>query len=205
MIFNRRTLSALGLFLAAGSIAGCSTTSPFGDNQRAAAPAQLPPVQSGSVQSSNLPPLQGQDGAITTADTFDPTAGGDPALAGQTASVDGSFVSIDDVGGSTLTPAGRDLSGTLTPTKLLGAWTVSADLQQCRLNLTQTTKTGTSRFRASTPGCTMSGLMVVSSWQLAGSQVQLFDENGDIIAAFQQTGNRFVGTMAGGIPVSMDG
>lgn len=204
MTVFRRTASILGTLVLAGLLTACSS-SQFGSTQRTAAPSQLPPVQNGSVQSTNLPPLQGEDGTIRTADTFDPTAGADPGLTGSVQQGDGSFVSIDDVGGSTITPAGRDLSGQLTPVKLLGAWTVTADLQQCRLNLTQTTKTGTNRFRASTPGCTMPGLMVVSSWQLAGSQVQLFDENGDIIAAFQQAGNRFVGSMSGGIPVSMDG
>lgn len=141
---------------------------------------------------------------MTAGDPFNPNSG-DLGLLGQQQNADGSFVSIDDVGSSTITPAGRDLSGTLTTAKLLGTWTVTADLQSCRLNLTQTTKSGTNRFRASTPSCDMPVLSLVSSWQLTGSQVQLFDESGAIVGAFQQSGNRFIGTLSGGISVSMEG
>ena len=41
--------------------------------------------------------------------------------------------------------------------------------------------------------------------QLAGSQVQLFDENGDMIAALIHSGDRFIGTLAGGQGISMAG
>lgn len=192
------------------ALTGCSSSS-FGSRSQFR-PASLPPVQNSSVQSSTLPPLQGQDGVVTTADnSFDPTinngsllGSGDPSLVGQSASADGSFVSLDDVGGGT-TPGGRDLSGGLTPGKLLGVWTVAANLQTCRLNLTQTTKSGTNRYRASTPNCTLPVLSLVSSWQLTGSQVQLFDESGAIVGALQLSGNRFIGTMSGGIAVTMEG
>ena len=76
---------------------------------------------------------------------------------------------------------------------------------QCRLNLTYTSKAGTSRYRASSPGCALPGLNVVASWQLAGSQVQLFDEAGDMVAALILSGNRFIGTLAGGQGLSMVG
>jgi hypothetical protein len=46
---------------------------------------------------------------------------------------------------------------------------------------------------------------VVASWQLAGSQVQLFDEAGDIVASLILSDNRFVGTLAGGQGISMVG
>ena len=205
MTFKRGAYVVALLAGTAVLLAGCSSSAPFGNSARnAGAPEQLDPVASTSVQTSSLPPLQGQDGVLIQSDNFDPNSG-DPALIGQTAAADGSFVSIDDVGGSTITPAGRDLSGALTPAKLLGAWTVSASLEQCRLNLTQTTKSGTNRFRASTPSCGIPVLSLVSSWQLAGNQVQLFDESGAIIGAFQLSGNHFVGTLSGGLAVSMDG
>jgi hypothetical protein len=76
---------------------------------------------------------------------------------------------------------------------------------QCRLNLTQTSKAGTARYRASTPGCQMQILASVASWQLAGSQVQLFNEEGNLIGALLLSGNRFIGTLAGGQSVSMAG
>jgi hypothetical protein len=89
--------------------------------------------------------------------------------------------------------------------KLLGGWTIVAGGAQCKLNLTQTQKTGTSRYRASAPACSLQTLSLVASWQLAGSQVQLFDENGNIIAALIPSGNRFIGTLTGGQGISMVG
>lgn len=207
MNINKRAWQIAAIIGVGAVLSGCASSSP-GSYRRMSAPATLPPVQNSSVQSASLPPLQGQDGVVTTADTFDPNGSllgsGDPGLASQTASADGSFVSLDDVGGGT-TPGGRDLSGGLTPVKLLGVWTVSANLQQCRLNLTQTTKSGTNRYRASTPSCAIPTLSLVSSWQLAGSQVQLFDESGAIVGALQLSGNRFIGTLSGGIAVTMEG
>ena len=107
--------------------------------------------------------------------------------------------------GGDFNSTGRDLTGGLTVEKLLGRWTVVSGADQCQLNLTQTAKTGTGRYRANAPACGLKGLSVVASWTLAGSQVQLFDENGDLVAALILSGNRFVGTLAGGTGVSMVG
>ena len=79
----------------------------------------------------------------------------------QTASADGSFVTLNSVGAVPNAP-GRDLSGGLTVEKLLGGWTIVSGADQCQLNLTQTSKTGTRRYRASTPGCGLQGLKVVA-------------------------------------------
>jgi hypothetical protein len=132
-----------------------------------------------------------------------PSLTGQPVLGGNQ-NANGDFVSFDAVGSVPDAP-GRDLTGGLTVQKLLGGWTIVAGADQCKLNLTQTNKTGTSRYRASTPGCVLRGLNVVASWQLAGSQVQLFDENNDMIAALILSGNRFIGTLAGGQAISMVG
>ena len=135
---------------------------------------------------------------------------GDPALTDgvtpptQTASTDGSFVTLNDVGTVPNAP-GRNLSGGLTIEKLLGGWTVISGASQCRLNLTYTAKTGTSRYRASSPGCQIGGLAPVSSWQLAGTQVQLFNEANTLIGTLLLSGNRFIGTLAGGEGISMVG
>jgi len=99
----------------------------------------------------------------------------------------------------------RDLTGGPSVDKLTGTWTISSGPDQCRLNLTNTPKTGTQRYRASTPGCTISGLSAVASWSVAGTQVQLFDEAGKMIAAMVTSGNRFIGTSAGGAAISMAG
>lgn len=192
----------------------------------------IAPIQSVPVATSSLPPV-GQTAASTqvadgggtlpapqplsestqVADglgqSFDPAVLPNPGqvttpATTQVASTDGTFVSMDSVGTVPAAP-GRDLTGGLTIEKLLGGWTIVAGADQCKLNLTYTQKTGTTRYRASTPGCGLSGLKVVASWQLVGSQVQLFDENGDIIASLILTGNHFIGTLAGGQGISMVG
>ena len=203
-------LAALVLGLA---LSACST-SRFGGlgSSRPQAVGNVNPVASSSVESQALPPIGATDGTITTAQGSglpDPGLNpGDPAFGTQTqtASADGSFVSLDDVGGgSTLSAGGRDLSSPLTAAKLLGAWDLVAGADRCRLNLTQTIKTGTKRYRASTPGCAIAPLARVSSWQLAGTQIQLYDDAGAIIGSLLLSGNRFLGTLSGGIAVSMAG
>jgi hypothetical protein len=182
----------------------------------------LPPVDGSTQTASGLPtqtdpgalaapqPLSASTQVSSTGQAFDPgvlqSPNAQPATPAttQVASTDGSFVTLDSVGQVPATP-GRDLAGGLNIEKLLGGWTVVAGANQCKLNLTYTQKTGTSRYRASTPGCGISGLNVVASWQLVGSQVQLFDENGDIIASLILSGNRFIGTVAGGQGISMVG
>ena len=185
---------AIGLALGA-----CTTTSQVATSQ--ALPEQLPPVAGSTVQTASLPPI-GPDGQIMPATPTDAT--GNQMLVQPAAQTDGGFVSLDAVG-SVPGGSGRNLSAGLTVEKLLGGWTVIAGTQQCRLNLTQTTKVGTQRYRASTPGCQIPGLNVVASWQLAGPQVQLFDENGDRVGVMQLSGERFIGTLAGVLGVSMIG
>mgnify|MGYP000964316155 CR=1 FL=1 len=196
-------------------LAACSAGSQ-GTSRTLGQPEQLQPVQSGTVASANLPtigqggvPQPTQLGAPATPQQVNPALTGQPVLGGtpaplQTANADGSFVSLDSVGSVPAAP-GRDLSGGLTIEKLLGGWTVVSGAEECKLNLTYTAKAGTSRYRASTPACNLPGLAVVASWQLAGSQVQLFDENGDMIAALILSGDRFIGTLAGGQGISMAG
>ncbi|HZY67469.1 MAG TPA: AprI/Inh family metalloprotease inhibitor [Devosia sp.] len=187
-------------------LAGCSSTRVATTNVAQA--EQLAPVQTGSVSATALPPIgpngevqQGVGGPppLTPTTATDPM--GNPLVADVQPGVSGSLTSAGGDLGST----GRDLSGGLTVEKLLGSWTVVSGADQCQLNLTQTAKTGTGRYRASAPACALQGLSVVASWSLAGSQVQLFDEGGSLVAALILSGNRFVGTLAGGTGVSMVG
>jgi len=221
MISRKRFgVSAAALAAAAVLLSGCSSAGV--STRNVAQPEQLQPLPSSQVASTNLPAIgdtaqpgqlpngQLQPGQVGTPGQMAPALTGQPVLGGtqndtlQTAGVDGSFVTLDSVGSVPDAP-GRDLSGGLTIEKLLGGWTVVSGATQCKLNLTYTSKAGTSRYRASAPGCELPGLKVVASWQLAGSQVQLFDEAGDMVAALILSGNRFIGTLAGGQGVSMVG
>ena len=225
--WKRASVSAAALVALATILAGCSSTSTNPQTARLPGPQPISPVQNSQVATTNLPSI-GQDANGQPLQTAQVSPGltGQPVLGGQqntltmsggttigdpanpaplqTASTDGSFVTLDSVGTMPSAP-GRDLSGGLTIEKLLGGWTIVSGADQCKLNLTYTAKSGTNRYRASTPGCGLQGLSVVASWQLAGSQVQLFDENGDIVAAMILSGNRFIGTLAGGQGISMVG
>jgi hypothetical protein len=188
--FGRIAVLGAG-FAAALLLSGCAST---GTSTQATQTEQLAPVQSGNVSTTALPPI-GPNGEVQG-----PTAVTDPT---QTATADGTFQTL----GPTSAPnsSGRDLSGGLTVEKLLGRWTVVSGQDQCALNLTQTQKTGTGRYRASAPACTLKGMTAVSSWALAGTQVQLFDEGGNIVGALILSGNRFIGTLSGGQGISMVG
>jgi hypothetical protein len=202
---NRRRSLAPTLFAAAivMVLAGCASTgvkvSNMGETE------QLAPVATGNVSTTALPPI-GPNGEVQGPVT-DPNAAqmGDQLPTGtDVANADGSFDTLQPVG-ALPNSSGRDLAGGITVEKLLGRWTVVSGADQCQLNLTQTQKAGTSRFRASSPACSLKGLSVVASWTLAGSQVQLYDENGDMIAALILSGNRFIGTLSGGKGISMVG
>ena len=226
MAYGKRLgVSVVGIGVMALVLSGCMSSRVATRNVSQPEPVQ--PLPSSQVASTNLPAIgdsgavmQGPlpNGQLTPSEIGAPVGPVNPALTGQpvlggnqlpedtirTASTDGSFVTLDSVGSVPDAP-GRDLSGGLTIEKLLGGWTIVSGATQCRLNLTYTSKAGTSRYRASAPGCQLPGLSVVASWQLAGSQVQLFDENGDMVAALILSGNRFIGTLAGGQGVSMVG
>jgi len=169
-------------------------------------PPTLQPVQTGSVSTSDLPPIDG-----STVLPQDPPTTGTPTVPGNTASLDGSASTsspgflLDDVGSPGNTTGGRNLTGSVTIEQLLGGWTVMVGAEQCRLNLTYTAKGSTGRYRASTPGCMVEGLMDVTSWNLLGNQIQFYNESDELVGTLFQSGNRFVGTLAGGQSVSMVG
>jgi hypothetical protein len=209
------------MLLAASLLAGCSTV---GDDSGAGIsandqPSIVAPVQDSAVSSNSLPPI-GANANAQVADAppdqaklpgNDPSGNntGDPGLVASNAPQgstpgQGSFVSLNDVG-KVPNSTGRDLTGGLTVEKLLGGWTVVSGATQCRLNLTYTAKTGTSRYRASSPGCQLPALASVSSWQLSGTQVQLFNDGDSIVGTLLLSGTRFIGTLSGGQAISMVG
>jgi hypothetical protein len=219
MVLSKHLMISVAAIAAAALVlSGCASSRVATRN--VSQPEQVQPLPSSAVASNNLPAIGEQgplpNGQLTTAQIgapagpVNPSLTGQPVLGGnqpdgiQTASTDGTFVTLDSVGSVPDAP-GRDLSGGLTIERLLGGWTIVSGATQCRLNLTYTSKAGTSRYRASSPGCSLPGLSVVASWQLAGSQVQLFDEAGDMVAALILSGNRFIGTLAGGQGISMVG
>ena len=201
-VWMRGSASVVGLGLVAMTLAACSTTSQSNTaNLNVVRPAQqLQPVQTSTVQQGTLPAI-GATGTPAPGLSGTPVLGGAPAgtmapmttaSAGTTATM-GSNSSIVSVGAPTAGfSAGPE-----------GVWTVTAGATTCQLNLPMTAKTGTSYYRASAPGCTVAQIAGVTGWQQVGSQLQLYDDNGNIAAFLAPSSGRYIGTMGGGQAISM--
>jgi len=209
-VWMRGLVSAAGIAAIALVVAGCSSTGSNTANLNTiGTPQQLQPVQNSVVQQGALP-------AIGATGTVAPGLGGQPVLGGVAANptfptsntqvaantqltgtpvgTPSSIVSLD--------PLAQPTAGAMTNGPE-GVWNVVAGAAQCRLNLPMTAKTGTSYFRASAPGCAVPVLAGVAGWQQVGSQLQLYDENGNIAAFLAPSSGRYIGTMAGGQAISM--
>ncbi|MBE7732535.1 AprI/Inh family metalloprotease inhibitor [Devosia faecipullorum] len=190
--WKRGASSIAGLAVIALLVAACSPTSRTntGNLNVIGQPQQLQPVQSSSVQQNALPPI-GASG------TPAPGLSGQPVLGGQTTSTQ-----VAGNGAGSIVTVGQPLS-TGVSVGPEGAWDVVAAGQTCRLNLPLTAKTGTNYYRASAPGCTVPQIASVTGWQQVGSQLQLYDDNGNIAAFLAPSAGRYIGTMGGGQAVSM--
>jgi protease inhibitor Inh len=211
-----KTSSRLRAGLVAGAglllLGACASTAPFGGPGSQVnlipSPEQLNPVETGSVEQGDLPPVGSvlpgpQEGGL-----YDPglPAGeitDTPTLGFPAPQDNSSFVTLNDINAGPGTGAGPIQSGALTEALLLGGWTVQVEDLTCRLNLAQTIKQDTDRYRASAPACVVAALGRVASWQLLGSQVQLYNDSGNLISALLLSGGRFVGSLPGGIAISM--
>lgn len=193
--WKRGASSIVGLAAVALLVAACSPSSRTNTANLnvVGQPQQLQPVQNSTVQQTTLP-------AIGATGTPAPGLSGTPVLGGQTTTT----VATAPVMGanSSITTVGAPLT-TGVSTGPEGAWNVVAAGQTCRLNLPLTAKTGTNYYRASAPGCTLPQIASVTGWQQVGSQLQLYDENGNIAAFLAPSGGRYIGTMGGGQAVSM--
>ena len=213
MVWKRGSFTAAGVAALALLVAGCTTGGSNTANLNTiGAPQQLQPVQNSTVSQGTLPAI-GATGTPAPGLSGQPVLGGVPA---QTAAVTpgmtnpgfgtpgaapaapaapgGSIVSLDPLAqpGASGMSAGPE-----------GSWTVVAGSAQCQLNLPLTTKTGTNYYRASAPGCSLPALASVGGWQQVGSQLQLYDENGNITAFLAPNGGRYIGTMGGGQPIAL--
>ncbi|HWV19962.1 MAG TPA: AprI/Inh family metalloprotease inhibitor [Devosia sp.] len=183
----------IGLGLVALALAGCSSTarSNTAGLNVVSAPQQLQPVQSSSVQQGTLPAI-GATGTPAPGLSGTPVLGGAPAIntASATPGTNSSIVNV-----------GAPATGFSTGPE--GVWTVSAGTGTCQLNLPMTAKTGTNYYRASSPGCVVPQIASVTGWQQVGSQLQLYDDNGNIAAFLAPSGGRYIGTVSGGQAISM--
>lgn len=207
-VWMRGSLSAAGVAAIAMVLAACqSTGSNTANLNTIGAPAQLQPVQSSTVQQGTLPAL-GASGTPAPGLSGQPVLGGvstypqvatttpgmiQPSAAAPT-SPGSSIVSLD--------PLAQPAAGGMSAGPE-GVWNVTAGAATCRINLPMTAKTGTGYYRASAPGCAVPALASVTGWQQVGSQLQLYDDNGNIAAFLAPSAGRYIGTMGGGQAISM--
>ncbi|NMA99565.1 MAG: AprI/Inh family metalloprotease inhibitor [Phyllobacteriaceae bacterium] len=196
--WKRIASSMVGVAAVTVLVAACSPTSRTNTANLnvVGQPQQLQPVQQSNVQQNTLPPI-GATGTPAPGLSGQPVLGGAPAV-GSSVQVAGGT----PVGGGSIVNVGQPMvSGVSTGPE--GAWNVVASGQTCRLNLPLTSKTGTNYYRASAPGCTLPQIASVTGWQQVGSQLQLYDDNGNIAAFLAPSAGRYIGTMSGGQAVSM--
>lgn len=198
---TRVKTSLLALLTLGGIVTLSACTTPGyqrGFTQSGSSPTSLVAAPTTQVQSSTLPGIDGQptgDPWLVSSATPIGSESGIPNIV-----QDPSLPSIVDVQ-STANVVGRDLSGSLTKEKMIGGWTISTPQGSCRLFLTLTAKDD--RHRAATPACETTSFTDIATWQLVGNQVQLFNASGTLIGNLARTGDRFIGTMAGGLAVSI--
>jgi hypothetical protein len=202
MVWMRGSLSMVGVAALTVVLAACqSTGSNTANINRIGAPTQLQPVQTSTVQQNTLPALGTATGTPAPSLSGQPVLGGLPAQTamgtqpGFATQPGGSIVSLD--------PLAQPMAGGGISTGPEGVWNMVAGSATCRLNLPLTAKSGTNHYRASAPGCTLPQIASVAGWQQVGSQLQLYDENGNIAAFLAPSGGRYIGTMGGGQAISM--
>jgi hypothetical protein len=169
-------LSRTGILLAAMAalaVSGCQSSRFAAEESR---PAPLPAAPSGPVTSGSLPP-PASPAAFPTAPTPNPA---DVAAA---------------------TPAGPPPNAPdLTPSTVGGVWNVSVSGQSCKIATSQT-KFGAG-FRAGPLRCP-APVDGVKSWNVAGKQLSLYDENGAVMARLYSSGSeKFDGQTESGVPIS---
>lgn len=88
----------------------------------------------------------------------------------------------------------------LTPSTVGGVWTVNVSGQSCKIATSQT-KFG-SGYRAGPLRCP-APVDGVKSWNVAGKQLSLYDENGGVMARLYSSGpEKFDGQTESGVPIS---
>lgn len=157
------------------ALAGCGS-SRF--SPAPAAPPPLTPAPSGTVSNTPLPPPS----SPTAPNAF-------PEAPSQTTDV------------AALEPGAPGAGPALMPSSVAGVWNVNVAGQNCRVATPQT-KFGQG-YRAGPLRCP-APLDGVKSWNVQGSQLTLYNENGDVVARLSSTGSgSFSGQTSMGQPISL--
>ena len=174
------------LALVALAIAGCQSQRFATLDSR---PAPLNAAPSGQVTSGQLPPPK--PAGPTDPSAFPPAPGSTTAPAAPGTSV---------ASATPTPPAPPANAPTVTKEAMVGAWKVSSGGSGCQMMLSLTKQSAD--FRAASLRCPgeASG---VAAWNVAGQQVVLKDNSGNVVARLYSTGaERYDGQTSGGQPIS---
>jgi hypothetical protein len=178
-----KTTGVLATAILALALAGCQSERFSRVDTRGPSPAPLQAAPAGSVTAGQLPPPV-QPG--TTDPSQFPVAPGVDPNAPQA---------------STQVAAAAPSGPAITTGSVAGVWNASVGGQSCRIATPQT-RFGQG-FRAGPLRCP-APLDGVKSWNVSGSQLALYNDNGEILARLSSTGGeRFDGQTSSGQQVSL--
>ena len=182
MVYSKCGLVAVSM--AALFLAGCQSDRLSSMNTRAE-PLQTAPLQAapaGTVTTGTLPPPATPGGVASDPAQFPTAPGATTDLASLPATPDANA------------PA-------LTAGSVAGVWNASVSGQSCKIATPQT-KFGAG-FRAGPLRCP-APVDGVKSWNVAGNQMSLYDENGSALATLSSSGaGQFNGQTSTGLPISL--
>lgn len=219
----RKNLSIriLALLPLAGALAGCEASSRLGSllpgetyrpaprQEIVAAPAPLTPAPSSEVESSALPPPPGASSVATAPNAPYP---GDPdnppppatgSVSPPVAPPPGGNPAAPRVATAPTTPPVSAAPAAPSRTALIGNWSVrESNGASCRVTLSSAPKLDL--YGAGTNGCQNKELQRVNAWELAGSEVILYEPGGGVVARLRQSGGAYAGATAkSGAPLTM--
>ena len=203
----------------ASVLAGCEASSRLGSmlpgepyrsaprNDIVAAPPPLTPAPAGDVESTALPPPPGASVAeasppsVAPGEPFPPATGAiNPPPA---TSVPGANPA-NRVATAPTSQAPPSAPAAPTRTGLIGNWSMrESNGANCRVTLSSAPKLDL--YGAGTSGCQNKELQRVNAWELAGSEVILYEPGGGVVARLRQAGQQnFAGATAkSGAPLTM--
>lgn len=214
--FHPLSRATLAVLLATG-LAACESSSRlgsllpgdrYGPGPRAnppAAPAPLTPAPSeDEVESSALPPPPGSAATETLPAPTAPAPGGVATAPGAPLGGQGQPPAPGSLPAPRVATAPAAPSPAPTRTGVIGNWGVAeAAGNRCRITLSSAPKLDL--YAAGTSGCQSKELQRVNAWELAGSEVILYEPGGGVVARLRQSGGQsFSGALAKtGAPVSI--
>lgn len=203
-----------------GLLAACESSSRLGSllpgepyrparNEIAAAPPPLTPAPAGEVESSALPPPPGANVAtapppVAPGEPFPPATGTiNPPQTPPQGPVPGANPA-NRVATAPVAPTVNAAPSAPTRTGLIGNWSMrESNGASCRVTLSSAPKLDL--YGAGTSGCQNRELQRINAWELAGSDVILYEPGGGVVARLRQAGQQnFSGATAkSGAPLTM--